>query len=316
MDSTKRRAFARAMLLCLSFGASALCAVWTPVAAAREAAVNAASIDYERDWVVTPKAARELIAAGALVIDARGKDLKDKQGALPDAAAVVWQDLSQPDLPTKGRLIEDDAALSKKLQALGVSKDRPIVVVADPLNGWGEDGRIAWTLRTAGHAKVVIADGGLPAIRREGPLHIQPPRIPGDFVVARTRRWEVSKEELKNGLAKKNLVVFDVREPREYEGKTPYGESRGGHVPGARALWYKDLIGRDGKLLPRAEIEKLLAAKGVTKDSEIIAYCTGGIRSGWFTTLLNDLGYNARNYPGSMWEWSASPAAEYPLAKN
>lgn len=315
MNLPNRRALGRA-LLSLAFAAPVLSTAWAPAARATEAAVDAASIRYERDWIVTPKAARELIAAGAVVVDARGKDLKTKQGALANASAVVWEDLSEPKLPTKGRLLGDDAALTAKLQALGIAKDKPVVVVADPVNGWGEDGRIAWTLRTLGHPKAVIVDGGLPALTAGGALQIAAPKIPGDFVVARTQRWETSKEELKASLGKKNLVVFDVREPREYEGKTPYGESRGGHVPGAQPLWYKDLIGSDGKLLPRPEIEKRLAAKGVTKDSEIVAYCTGGIRSGWFTTLLSDLGYKTRNYPGSMWEWSASPAAEYPLAKN
>ena len=134
-------------------------------------------------------------------------------------------------------------------------------------------------------------------------------------MAATTSRFEIRKEELKDRLGNPNLVVLDVREPREYEGKTPYGESRGGHVPGAQHIWYKDLIGKDGKLLPRAEIEKVLAGKGVTRETEVVAYCTGGIRSGWFTNLLNDLGYKARNYAGSMWEWSAQPAAEYPLVK-
>lgn len=283
---------------------------------ATEAAKDAKAIQYARDWIVPATTARELIEAGAVVIDARGTDLKDKLGLEKNAISLVWQDLSQPDLPTKGRLIEDDSTLTKKLQALGVSKDLPVVVLGDPANGWGEDGRIAWTLRTLGHTKVVIADGGLPAIKRLGALTIKPPKVPGDFVVARTSKWEVRKEELRDRLAQKNTVIFDVREPREFEGKTPYGESRGGHVPGAKGLWYKDFIAKDGQLLPRAEIEKVLAAKGVTKDAEIVSYCTGGIRSGWFTTLLNDLGYKAKNYPGSMWEWSAQAPAQYPLTSN
>lgn len=294
---------------------AAVAGLWTFPSFARESAVNVASVQYERDWIVTPKAAYELIEQGALVLDARDADLKKKQGALANAVPVVWQDLSEPNLPIKGRLIGDAKELTKRFQALGVSTNRPVVVVADPINGWGEDGRIAWELRTLGHPKVVIADGGLPAIQKEGPLHIQPAKVPGDFVPATTSKWEIRKEELKDRLDKKNLVILDVREPREYEGKTPYGESRGGHVPGAQHIWYKDFIAKDGKLLPRAEIERILASKGVTRDIEVAAYCTGGIRSGWFTGLLNDLGYKARNYAGSMWEWSAQPAAEYPLVK-
>lgn len=294
-----------------------LLAAWAAWAAApalaREAAVNAAAIQWDAEWVVTSKAGRELIQQGALVLDARGADLKKAQGPLAHAAPVVWQDLAQPDLPTKGRLIEDPKVLDPKLQALGVSRDRPIVVVADPVKGWGEDGRIAWALRTFGHTKVVIVDGGLPALQKDGPLTITPPKIPGDFRSALSPRWLVKKEELRSRLGTSNLALLDVREPREYAGKTPYGESRGGHIPGAQGLWYRDLLDADGKLKPRAEIERLLAARGVTKDREVVAYCTGGIRSGWVTTVLSDLGYKARNYAGSAWEWSGSPAAEYPL---
>ncbi len=286
------------------------------IGSAALAAVNTAStapVNYERNWMVQPQTAYQLIQQGALVLDARGADLK-KKAPLPGASAVVWQDLAEPELPTKGRLLSDPAVLNSKLQALGISAERPVVVLGDPLNGWGEDGRIAWALRTWGHGKVVVVDGGLAAVQKEGPLHIQSAKA-GDFVIAPTSKWEIKKEELKDLHTKKNVVVLDVREPREYEGKTPYGESRGGHVPGAKHLWFKDLIGQDGKLLPQDEVEKILASKGITKDSDVVAYCTGGIRAGWFTTVLHDLGYNARNYAGSMWEWSAQPAADYPLVK-
>jgi len=316
MKSFDLKKLSRPVVLSLVISSAALSAVWEEPAFATEAAVSAATVNYERDWIVTPKAAYELIQQGALVLDARDVDLKKKQGVLANAVPVTWQDLSEPDLPTKGRLIGDANELTKKLQALGISKNQPIVVVADPINGWGEDGRVAWSLRSVGHTQVVIADGGLAAIQKVGALAIQPAKIPGDFVVAGASKYEIKKEEIKDHLPKKDLALLDVREPREYAGKTPYGESRGGHVPGAQGLWYKDLIGKDGKLLPRAQIEKVLAAKGVTKDKEVVPYCTGGIRSGWTTLVLTDLGYKARNYTGSMWEWSAQPAAEYPLQKN
>lgn len=310
---TSHRRAARTALFCATTACAAWLAVTTLPAQATEAAISASAVQYERDWIVSPKAARELIDAGALVLDARGTDLKDKQGLVRNAGGVIWQDLSQPRLPERGRLLDDDTQLTRKLQALGVSRNQPVVVLGDPLKGWGEDGRVAWTLRTLGHTRVVIVDGGLPALQKLGNFSVAAPRLPGDFVVTRTARWDIRKEELKDRVARKTVVVLDVREPREYEGKTPYGESRGGHVPGAKGLWYKDLIGKDGQLLPRADIHKLLAARGVTRDTEVVSYCTGGIRSGWFTSVLNDLGYKARNYAGSMWEWSAANAADYPL---
>jgi thiosulfate/3-mercaptopyruvate sulfurtransferase len=45
----------------------------------------------------------------------------------------------------------------------------------------------------------------------------------------------------------------------------------------------------------------------------VIAYCTGGARSALLSELLRAEGIDARNYDGSMWEWSADAAR--PLVK-
>ena len=85
-------------------------------------------------------------------------------------------------------------------------------------------------------------------------------------------------------------------------GQTPYGESRGGHVPGAKHLFYKALVSSDGKVLPRDQIHRKLTEIGVKENDEVVSYCTGGVRAGFVTVLLNDAGIAARNYAGSMWE--------------
>ncbi|MDD2926970.1 rhodanese-like domain-containing protein [Rhodoferax sp.] len=303
-----------ALSVALTMSAGMTLAIVTPAAYATTAAVNGASVEFYRDWIVTPQAGFDLIKQGALVIDARGEDLKKKNGAIPGAVALIWQDLAEPNLPTKGRPLPVEQA-TKKLQALGISKERPIVVVADSVNGWGEDGRVTWLLRAWGHTRVALVDGGLGALERIGKLSVKPAGVPGDFVASESSQLEIKKEEVKHKLGRKDVAFLDVREPREYGGQTPYGEKRGGHLLPAKHLFFKDLLDKNGQLLPREEIEKVLASRGVTRDKEVVSYCTGGIRSGWVTTVLNDLGYKARNYAGSMWEWSAQAAEEYPLQK-
>ncbi len=289
-------------------------ATFAPAALATTAAVDGASVEFYRDWIVTPQAAFDLIRQGALVIDARGQDLKKKSAPLAGAVALEWQDLAEPDLPTKGRPLPVEQA-SKKLQALGISGNRPIVVLADAVKGWGEDGRVTWLLRAWGHTRVVLVDGGISALEQIGKPAIQAAIVPGNFVASEQSQLEIKKEEVKTKLERKDVAFLDVREPREYQGQTPYGEKRGGHLLPAKNLYFKDLLDKNGRLLPRDAIEKVLTAKGVTRDKEIVSYCTGGIRSGWVTTVLNDMGYKARNYAGSMWEWSAQPAAQFPLEK-
>jgi len=304
----------RAFSVALALTGGLTLATVSPVAHATPAAVDGASVEFFRDWIVAPQAAFDLIKQGALVIDARGEDLKKKGGTPAGAVALVWQDLAEPKLPTMGRPLPVEQA-TKKLQGLGISKERPVVVLGDSIKGWGEDGRVTWLLRAWGHSRVVLVDGGLGAVEKVGALSIKPAVVPGNFVASESSQLEIKKEEVKGKLSRKDVAFLDVREPREYKGQTPYGEKRGGHLSPAQHLFFKDLLDKEGRLLPREQIEKVLASRGVTRDKEVVSYCTGGIRSGWVTAVLNDLGYKARNYAGSMWEWSAQAAEEYPLQK-
>lgn len=300
----KRRSF---MALAFSIGIGL-------IAAASPAHVNAeaAASDLASRWVVDVPTAISLIDNGAVVLDTRDPSLK-KSRPLDNAQNVVWQDFTNEDAATKGRLLSDDAALTGKLQDLGISGSVPVVTVADSANGHGEDGRIVWMLRTLGHKNAYLVDGGVAALTANGAPAIKEVTGPGDFVVERTDEYEITKEELRAILGSNDVVILDTREPREYAGSTPYGESRGGHVPGAKHLFYKDLVGEDGHILPDDQLKAKLASLGVSEETEVISYCTGGIRAGFVTAVLNDAGLKAKNYAGSMWEWSAQPADEYPL---
>lgn len=206
-----------------------------------------------------------------------------------------------------------DALLTQKLQALGISQQTPVVVFADPPGGWGEDGRIVWMLRTLGHSQAVMVDGGFKSLVDVGVAVQRGKHRPrrGDFVVDRNTAWEIQRDELKDQLD--NLVVIDTRESREFAGKTPYGEKRGGHVPGAEHLYFKEFLAPDGTLLPPSDIQTKLEQIGITPETLVVVYCTGGIRSGWMAAVLASMGYQVKNYAGSMWEWSAGPEASYPL---
>ncbi|MEG4282109.1 rhodanese-like domain-containing protein [Microcoleus sp. A006_D1] len=269
------------------------------------------------NWIVSADVAKELLSEGATLLDARQRILK-WFCRLPSAIPVTWQEFSRSHFPHKGKIIEHNAILTQKLQALGICQDQPVIVIADSVKGWGEDGRIVWMLRTLGHEKAVFVDGGYRALVKAGIAQVKGvdhPPLPGDFIVSRRSNWEIQQDELKAILGNDNLVVIDARELREYAGKTPYGETRGGHIPGAVHLYYKQLMNKQGQLLDREQMVEILQQKGVSLSAEIVSYCSGGIRSAWLTCVLTSLGFNAKNYAGSMWEWSASPADSYPLEK-
>ncbi|MBE9040003.1 sulfurtransferase [Oscillatoriales cyanobacterium LEGE 11467] len=262
------------------------------------------SPDLSDRWVVSADRAKRLIEDGATLLDARPSKLSmpDRLGG---AIAVRWQDFSQPNNPNRGKLIEDDRVLTEKLQAIGIFNDRPVVAIGDPVRGWGEEGRIVWMLRSLGHRQAVFVDGGGLALAQVDLSPIESPTPLGDFTIEHRGMWSIDRDALHQGLERDNWVVIDTREPREYAGETPYGETRGGHIPGAVHLYYKTLLTDEGKLLDRPSVRSLLLEKGITREDRAIAYCTGGVRSAWLTAVLADLGFEVKNYPGSMWEWSA-----------
>ncbi len=269
------------------------------------------------NWIVSADVAKELLSRGATFLDAREPMLKWFCRLSP-AIPVTWQEFSRSHFRHKGKILEEDTILTEKLQALGICQDQPVIAIADSVKGWGEDGRIVWMLRTLGHEKAVFVDGGYRALVKAGISQVKGGNYPpqqGDFIVSRRSTWEIQQDDLKAILGNDNLVVIDAREPREYAGKTPYGETRGGHIPGAVHLYYKHLMDKQGQLLDRGEIVAILQQKGVSLSTQIVSYCSGGIRSAWLTSVLTSFGFYAKNYAGSMWEWSASRADSYPLEK-
>ncbi|MDR7126340.1 rhodanese-like domain-containing protein [Pseudotabrizicola sp. 4114] len=271
-----------------------------------------AEVADTEQWVIEADQARSLLAAGALLLDTRGAAQRALQ-SLPGSTPVTWQEFSNPDLPTKGQLLADDAVLTEQLRTLGVSNAVPVIAVADTANSWGEDGRIVWTLRTLGHQQAYLVNGGIAALLADGDLLATPAAIPGNFTIRRTSDFEVTKEQLSALIGQPDVVIIDTREPREYAGDTPYGETRGGHVPGAKHVYFADLVGADGKVLQGEALSSRLNALGVTETTQVVSYCTAGIRSGFVTAVLQSAGVDARNYAGSMWEWSAQDPAAYPL---
>ncbi|WP_204103631.1 MULTISPECIES: rhodanese-like domain-containing protein [Spirulina sp. CCY15215] len=264
---------------------------------------------HQEQWIIDGDRARELLKQGAILLDARPVN-NFPIPSLKNAQTVRWQDFSQPQAPHRGKLLEDDAVLTAKLQSLGIDRDRPVVVFGDPLRGWGEEGRIVWMLRTLGHSQAYLVDGGAKAL---GNISLTSAPKPGDFTVQRVSTWEIGVNELRTAIAQNRLVVIDSREAREYQGETTYGESRGGHLAKAIHLYYKDLLDEEGQLLGREKILAKLQAKGIFPDMAIAVYCTGGVRSAWLTVVLVDMGFDVKNYSGSMWEWSSLPANHYPL---
>ena len=101
-----------------------------------------------------------------------------------------------------------------------------------------------------------------------------------------------------------NAKLFDARDANEFAGTT---DKSTGHIPGAIHLSFKDMQDANHAFKTKAELEKIMAAHGVSADSPIIVSCQSGKRAAvLYVAFTSILGYkNVKMYDGSYNEWVA-----------
>jgi thiosulfate/3-mercaptopyruvate sulfurtransferase len=242
------------------------------------------------------------------VLDARGW-WAYRGGHVPGAVRISWLD-HRAGRGRTGKLPRDLDALARALAQKGVDGGTRVVVYGAAGDGWGEEGRIAWMLYYLGHPDVTVLDGGWAAWRAAGgPIErAAPPALPPGHFSAHPRAAVRATADDVAAATTTGALVLDTRSAAEWRGSRRYWPARVGHVPGAVHLEWRDLLDAAGRL-DRSPAQRLrLAARGLTPDRPVIAYCVGGVRSGEAFWALRALGFrDVRNYDGSWYEWSADP---------
>ncbi len=231
-------------------------------------------------------------------------------GHIPGAVKIDWvSELNDP--VTRDYL--DSERFAKLLASKGISNDTTVVFYGDKHNWWAA--YALWVFQLFGHSNVRLLNGGRNKWIAEGrELTREVPTYPATNYIAPPRddtKIRAFQHQVLEHIKQQGALV-DVRSPQEYSGERTHmpeypqeGTLRGGHIPGAINIPWAQAVNDDSTFKSRAELEALYAAKGITPDKEIIAYCRIGERSShtWFV-LTYLLGYpNVRNYDGSWTEW-------------
>jgi thiosulfate/3-mercaptopyruvate sulfurtransferase len=185
----------------------------------------------------------------------------------------------------------------------GVDAATPVVVY-DEHSGM-RAARAFWFLEYLGHPRVQMLDGGfnawvrdaLPVTRdAEAP---QPSTWQGRPQASRIATWSDVNERL----GSEGTVLVDTRSDAEYDGSLVRAK-RGGAIPGAVHIEWKNNLDLDGTFKPAATLRAMYEDAGVTPDKEVVTYCQGGYRAAHAYVALRLLGYpRVRNYTGSWKEW-------------
>ncbi len=195
----------------------------------------------------------------------------------------------------------------------GVTRDKPVVIY-DHETG-ERAARAVWLLAVLGHPDVRILNGGTRAWTASGkrlvrltaaPAPADPAKAPPTSPPYKgTPNLELlaTRFDVHRAIDDEQMVIVDVRRESEYRGAEKRAR-RAGTIPGAVHIFWRDHLDDKGALRPAEEIRELYAARGITPDKAIIAFCQGGYRSANTFLALKSLGYpRVRNYVASWGEW-------------
>lgn len=204
-------------------------------------------------------------------------------------------------------------SVSHYLTAHGLDPKRPIVVYEAEEVG-PRAARVFWFLEYFGHPDARVLDGGFKAWKDAGmPVETGAGRAfdtgtwPDDGSTPRREEIVAGWREVFAGAGapahRNDLVILDTRSRDEYLGTTVRAK-RGGAIPNAVHIEWKDNLGPDGRFKPAADLRAMYESNGVMPDREVISYCQGGYRAAHSYLALRLLGYpRVRNYVASYGEW-------------
>lgn len=255
---------------------------------------------------------QNLPANKVVLIDARPA-WKYLLGHIPRAIHLSdWKEFTLTANGVRGLVNHDKSFIAEKLSALGIDHSKTIVIYGDSRDKWRSDGRFFWMFEYFGFKQVGLLEGGIEAWKRaklslkvgrekpESVSSISASEINFNQDIIAKREWILER------LNSDSIAIVDNRETSEFKGATPYGSSRGGHIPGAIHIKWYDFFTEDGLMKPEEELNAILKDHGIKENQEIVVYCTGGVRSAMAYYVFKILGYKVRNYDGSWWEWSHS----------
>ena len=271
--------------------------------------------------VSTDELASRLAEPGTVVLHVGGAD-SYTEGHIPGARWLPWATIAVERDGVPGEF-PDPATLAETFRLLGVG-DGDRVVLYDTARGIpAARGFVALDLLGLGDRAAVL-DGQFAKWRAEDrPIETGAPRRPApaaSLTVDPRPERIISHEALRNRLDTDletglEADLVDARSAAEFSGTSPgraIDPERGGHLPGARHLFWEDHLA-DGELpvlAPADELRRHFAAIGVEPGDPVVTYCRTGGKASHTYFVLRYLGHDdVSMYDGSFIQWHADPDA-------
>ncbi|HEV8536496.1 MAG TPA: sulfurtransferase [Candidatus Limnocylindria bacterium] len=263
----------------------------------------------------TERVAARLGDTGIRVVDCRfsfDDDMRSHylRGHLPGAVYLSWpDDLSAPP-PASGHprwMLVGPEGFARAMSRFGIG-DRTTVIGYDA-EGGHHAARLWLALRRYGHDRMAVMEGGIQKWIAEGrPLESGDVSVPPATFTPRPREGVIAtKEEVLAAVRTGDPWLLDVRRDSEFTGVEKRA-ARGGHVPGAVNILWKDALNDDWTLRDPNELEEFYTNAGFGPETSTVTYCQAGVRAAFTHMVLTALGHDdVRTYDGSWEEWGNDP---------
>jgi len=227
-------------------------------------------------------------------------------GHLPGAVHCDWsRDLSAPP-PASGHpqyMLLGPKEFADRMSRLGIGDDT--FVIGYDAEGGHHAARLWLGLRRYGHDRMSVMEGGIQKWQREGrPLEPGEVTAPRATFTPKAREGVLaSKDEVFAAVRSGDPWLLDVRRETEFTGEEKRA-ARGGHIPGAVHLLWKEALKDDWTLKDPDELEDMYANAGFGSETSTVTYCQAGVRAAFTNLVLTALGHDdVRTYDGSWEEW-------------
>lgn len=203
------------------------------------------------------------------------------------------------------------AVWARTLGALGVTPEHHVVVY--DAHGGMFAARLWWMLRWAGHVRVQVLDGGLPAWQRAGGTlqagEGAAPAPVADYPMSATPGEAlIDADTLARRLGR--AVLIDARAAERYRGDVEPLDPVAGHIPGALNRPFSANLGPDGRFLaPEALHAAFAPAVALGGAANVVHQCGSGVTACHNLLAMAVAGLpGAALYAGSWSEWCRDPA--------